>query len=380
MDSQLSARIRSWMFEEALPFWTDAGLDRTLGGAVESVALDGRRPAGAPFKRTRVACRQIYVFSHAELLGWPGAAAAADHVYEHLVTRFWLGPDKGWARRVTPEGVLLDPTPDLYDFAFALFALGWRHKARKDPDAIALAHHTLDYMDRCFRHPGGEGFNAALPPALPREQNPHMHTIEAALVLAETSGDARFVALADEIATLFKTKLCRLPEGVLPEFFDDAWRPVDGEKGRWIEPGHQFEWAWILAQHQKLTGADHRPVVEALVTWAEAKGVDPASQVTFNGVRDDGVPVDKGSRGWPNTERIKGWIGLAELTGCDPWPAVQGSAQLLLDRYLKLAPRGCWIDQFDENGVPKSDTIPTSTLYHVFLAFAEALRYAEAKP
>jgi mannose/cellobiose epimerase-like protein (N-acyl-D-glucosamine 2-epimerase family) len=375
-DVKLRVQMNAWLKDDALPFWANQGLDRRHGGAVESFAMDGRNPSGVDFKRARVACRQIYVFSHAELLGWQGAKAAADHLYSHFVERFWQGPDKGWARRVTMEGVLLDPTPDLYDYAFALFALGWRYKARKETEALSLAHQTLDYMDRHFRHPDGEGFHAVLPPTLPREQNPHMHTIEAAVVLAEASSEARFRDLADEIAALFKRRICRLPEGVLPEFFDHAWRPVAGDKGRWIEPGHQFEWAWILSQHQKLTGADNAAVGQALVAWAERYGVDQAGQITFNGVRDDGAPLDRGSRCWPNTERMKGWIGLAELTGADPWPAVDGSARLLLNRYLGKAPKGCWIDQFDVAGNLKGEIIPTSTLYHVFLAFAEALRFA----
>lgn len=379
MDAALKHAVTSWMFDKALPFWAGTGLDRVHGGAVESFALDGVSPSGVTFKRTRVACRQIYVFSHAELLGWHGAAAASDHLYEHFVARFWQGPDQGWARRITTAGDLLDPTPDLYDYAFALFALGWRYKARKDTGALTLAHQTLDYMDRHFRHPGGAGFHAVLPPSLPREQNPHMHAIEAALVLADASGEARFRDLAIELADLMRTRLCRMPEGVLPEFFDDDWRPIEGDKGRWIEPGHQFEWAWILAQHHQVTGQDSLDLVQALVAWAEKHGVDPATNATYNGVRDDGVPLDKGSRTWPNTERMKGWIGLAELTGINPWPAVEGSAQFLLDRYIGQAPMGCWIDQFDAAGTPRSDAIPTSTLYHIFLAFAEALRFAEAR-
>jgi len=38
--------------------------------------------------------------------------------------------------------------------------------------------------------------------------------------------------------------------------------------------------------------------------------------------------------------------------------------------------RGPWIDQFNEHGAPSLDTVPASTLYHVFLAFAEVLRVA----
>jgi mannose/cellobiose epimerase-like protein (N-acyl-D-glucosamine 2-epimerase family) len=376
MIQTLASGVEQWLRQEALPLWTTHGLDQDFGGVIEAFALDGRTPAPIPFKRARVSCRQVYVFSHAQVLGWRGADAAADHAYQFLVNRFWQGEGAGWVRRVTPRGAIEDGTPDLYDYAFALFALGWRYRATGDHHALGLAHRTMDIIDARFRHPGGHGFHNELPAALPRQQNPHMHLMEAALVLAEVADDQRFLALADELATLFKTRLARFPEGVLPEFFDDDWRPVAGEKGRWIEPGHLFEWAWILAQHAKVSGADHVSQVRALVAWAERHGVDPKTGFTVNGVRDDGVPIDAGTRTWPNTERIKGWLGLYELTGEDPTTAVVEATNVLMDRIFGLAPAGAWIDAFNSEGLPSVATIPTSTLYHVFLAFSEVLRLA----
>jgi N-acylglucosamine 2-epimerase/mannose-6-phosphate isomerase len=376
LDAADLARIRHWMFACTLPFWAETGLDLKHGGPVETLTPDGARSAGGNFKRTRVTCRQVYVYSHAELLGWTGARAAADCVYAFLTQRLWRGPDQGWPRTVDVRGDVLDPTPDLYDYAFALFALGWRYKVRRTTETLELAHLTLDLIEARFRHPAG-GFHSQLPPTLPRQQNPHMHLTEAMLVLGEASGDDRFFRVAAETTRLFKEKFAT-PDGVLREFFDDALAPAAGEEGRFVEPGHQFEWAWILAQHQKLTGADHTAIVRALVGCAEARGVDPRTQATFNRVRDDGLALDRGSRTWPNTERIKGWIGLHELTGVAADQPVAGSAKLLFDRYLTGPfPEGAWMDAFDAEGRPASEVIPTSTLYHLFLAFAEILRCAD---
>lgn len=366
---------RAWMFETALPFWCDAGLDRVRGGAQESLSPDARGPGASTFKRSRVAARQIYVFSHAELLGAPGAAAAADHVYAHFVERFWTGWDTGWARKLGANGEILEAGLDLYDSAFALFALGWRYKARKDADCLRFAHRTLDLVEAGLRLPEGLGYYARLPAERLREQNPHMHLIEAALVLAESSGEDRFRALSDEIADLFLTRVCQLPEGILPEFFEFGWQPSSAPGSDWVEPGHQFEWAWILARQQALTGHDHAAAITALVGWAERHGVDPASHSTFDRVARNGRPLDRGSRTWPNTERIKGWIGLAETTGADPRPAIAESLGLLMERHLGQAPRGGWIDRFDADGRPVAGDIPGSTLYHVFLAFSEILRW-----
>ena len=377
------AELHAWMFDAAIPAWLGGVAVHALGGPEESLTLDGRGPAGAAFRRTRVCARQIYVMSHAALLlqAMPGRQGQADAAracalayFEHFADRMWMGPDRGWLRTIAPDNSPLDETLDLYDHAFAVFALGWLYRAFGDARARVLAHATLDVLEGRLRHPGGLGFHHAWPATGPRQQNPHMHLCEAALVWAQMGGEPRFAALADEMARLCTRHLVRMPEGVLPEFFDADWAPLAKEAGQRVEPGHLFEWAWILAQHHKLTGHDHAPVIGALVRWAERHGVDPGTQITYNALHGDGAVIDRGSRVWPNTERMKGWIGAHEAIGLDPWPAVVGSAAALLDRFLAPAPRGMWIDALDAQGAGCAPNIPTSTLYHLFLAFAETLR------
>ena len=89
-----------------------------------------------------------------------------------------------------------------------------------------------------------------------------------------------------------------------------------------VEPGHQFEWAWILANYSRLGEVALNDEISALVAWSERHGVDPASGATFNQVRDDGEPLDRGSRTWPNTERLKGHLAVFELHGGTPHPAI----------------------------------------------------------
>jgi N-acylglucosamine 2-epimerase/mannose-6-phosphate isomerase len=112
----------------------------------------------------------------------------------------------------------------------------------------------------------------------------------------------------------------------------------------------------------------------ALVDFSERYGVDPKTGIAFQVVRDDGVPLDRSSRTWPNTERIKGHLALFEAAGRDPRPAVSSSARLLLDHYLATEVPGLWMDHFDADGRAIAANVPASTLYHVFLAFAEVLR------
>ena len=75
-------------------------------------------------------------------------------------------------------------------------------------------------------------------------------------------------------------------------------------------------------------------------------------------------------------EGIKGWLALEEFTGVDASGAVQRSLDALFAWHLKHDVPGCWHDAFDADGRPLTSTVPASTLYHVFLAFAEVLRLA----
>jgi len=363
--------VRRWLFADALPLWADSGLDRENGGFHETLDFSGA-PGRSRMKRVRVAARQIYVYSHAGLLGFGDGARIAEHGMRFLISNAWRG-EEGWARTLTPDGAVHDPTPDLYDQAFVLFALAWRFRAAGDEEARRFAARTLDVIHTRFRHPDGQGFVNALPHEGPRQQNPHMHLLEACLAAYEAFGDARYAALAEELTGLFTLRLFDPLSGTLAEFFNEDWSRAPGEAGRRVEPGHHFEWAWILNEKQRLLGGEMTPFVQQLIAFAEQRGISAAG-FAVDALRDDGVVLEGGSRTWPNTERIKGHLALFECAGTDPRSPVSKAARLLLDRYFDVPVRGGWMDRFDAVGNGVAKDMPASTFYHVFLAFAELLR------
>lgn len=373
---QEAERARQWMFQKALPFWAEVGVDRVRGGFHEALGLDGR-PLVDGDRRLRVTCRQIYVYSHAATLGYqPGLGVAWDG-FEYLTEKGWLGRQGGWARLLTADGRVRDATPELYDHAFALFALGWLHRASGDPRPLAWAHRTLDFLEAQLRHPSA-GFLNTRPSRGWRLQNPHMHLLEAALVLYETSGHARFAELAVELATLFSGRFYDPRSATVIEALTDRLARAPGPPGRRAEPGHHFEWAWLLAGYQRLLGEPMAEMARALTAFGERVGVHPVTGATYNAVEADGTLVDGGSRTWPNTERVKAHIALFELDGTDPRGPVAQSTRLLLDVYLAHRPAGTWMDQFDLDGNPIATTIPSATFYHLFVAFAELWRVEPA--
>src|SRR5690606_3623605 len=147
----------------------------------------------------------------------------------------------------------------------------------------------------------------------PRQQNPHMHLLEAALINLEATGDARFRKIADEIVGLFRDHFFHAPSRTLGEYFNEDLSELPGEKGLLTEPGHQFEWAWILAGYQRATGINMSHYVKALVESGERHGVDVVTRETFNVVRRDGVVLDRGTRVWPNAERVQAAVALFEI-------------------------------------------------------------------
>ena len=377
MNKSIFKDLRHWIFEEALPFWGEQGVDWQHGGFVERFALDG-----TPYtreKRVFVVCRQIYVFAHASMLGLPNGAALAEHGYRFLLKAAL--PEGGWARWVDETGRPIDRTPDLYVLSFVLFAIAWYYRVSGDQSCLPHARTTFDFVEATMREASGRGFLHERPVSGPLQQNPHMHLVEALLALAEFTGEQRFLDGAREIVSLFKDRLYDERTGTLPEFFADGWERLDSDAGRVTEPGHQFEWAWILANYRRLGAGDFTSLIVGLHASAERFGVDPSTQATYNAVRDDGLVLNKASRIWPNTERIKAAVALFEITGRPPQADIVGSARLLLDRYLAPpAPAGLWFDQLNAQGLPAVDKIPTSSLYHLFLAFAEVLRIESILP
>ena len=368
-----SRRLVDWAFDQALPFWATHGVDRRHGGFVEALELGGA-PLDPGFKRVRAMARQVYVFSHATLLGWRPGRPIAEEGFDYLIKRAWRRDQGGWARRLNTQGDVLDATPDLYDTAFCLFALSWYFKASQDVAARDVMRSTARLVPTVFAHPTGEGFIHWVGATCWRQQNPHMHLLEACLAAHSADPDGPYADLGRPLVDLFKRRFFDQTTGTLGEFFTADWARAPGDDGRLVEPGHHFEWAWILSQAEAQFGSSAHQEATALIAFAETHGVDPDTGATFDAVWSDGTPKSRASRTWPNTERLKAAIATDVYGEGVNRAAIEQTAECLMDRYFAPAPKGAWIDHFNDAGEPIATTIPASTFYHVFLAIAELIR------
>lgn len=363
----MTTRIRRWLRDDALPLWSDMGVDRGLG-FVERLGWDGR-PDLLAAKRIRVQARQIYVFSHAAIVGLaPNGVAVAtegvDFLFRHA---FPDGVDAGAVASLSRDGTVTDSRRDTYDHAFLLFAFSWYHRATGCPRAGAALVTLLAPIDR-LRHPSGEGWSDDDRRAGHRSQNPHMHLLEAMLAAWEATRDDRFLGRANELVRLFRTRMVAGREA-LHEGYAADWSPLAADDGGHIEPGHHCEWVWLLHWYARAAGTAVPAEAETLFAFAARHGAGGRPPFLCDQLHADGRVRRSNTRAWPQVEAIKARIARANGGAAE----IDGLVEGLFDRFLTHPVPGGWIDWTDADGRPIVDTIPASTFYHLFLAFAEVL-------
>ena len=368
--------LGAWLAGTLVPAWAARAVRPGEAGYLEYLGAD-RQPDLRPRHSCLVTARLVYVFSHAHLLDPTGPGlAAAEHGYRFL-TEACADRDGRFRHAVTADGTAIDGRSDLYDLAFVLFACAWFARATGTREPLERAERLMGFIERRMAAAHG-GFAEDDQGTLPRRQNPHMHLLEACHALAEASGDQRWLERAGRLVDLLRERLIDPQTRTLGEFFTVDWRPAAGAAGALREPGHHFEWVWLLHHHARLTGdpkaaglADH------LHGFALAHGLVRSAEgwpIVLDGVDQDGTPVAATRLLWPQTEAIKAETARLEFLG-------DGSARARLDghlaalfRYWLDAETGLWVNQLDASNQPIVAEIPVRVLYHVMLALAETVR------
>lgn len=356
------AQAQDWLTRQALPLWLNHGVDWQRGAFHEDIDPVTLAPR-ADFRRLRVAARQTYVFAQGAKLGVPRAAEAAQLGLDFL-RRIARQPDGGYASRFSLDNTPQGSGRDLYDHAFVLLAFA-------HVGAAADARALVAYLDAHFIHPAG-GLRESVPDALPRRQNPHMHLLEALLAAAEMFADWSYLDRADALIDLFLDRLLQPGEAALPEFFNETFQPVR-EAGRFqAEPGHHFEWVWLLSEHRRLSAAagrtprDTTAAAASLLEFGEAHGADAAGNLLME-MWSDGTARPGPVRIWPTTEWVKA------LSRDRPQGLAHGLAAL--GRFMQGMPAGLWHERAHNGVLLAGETCPASSLYHIACCILEARRH-----
>jgi mannose/cellobiose epimerase-like protein (N-acyl-D-glucosamine 2-epimerase family) len=373
-ETELAARARAWLLDRHLPIWRTHGWDAKHGGFHERLHPD-LTPTELGYKRLVVQCRQIYVYSHACLLGQRGDnERAAREGYAFLTRHYRDKRNGGWYFTVTPDGQKLDGRKDFYGHAFVLFALGWYHRATKDVTALSAAEDTLEALKIKLHEPRHGGFHVAADEAWnvlpgPRLQNPHMHLLEGLMALDEAAPAAVYRDEAAKIVDLFLAKFFN--GQTLGEYFRADWSP-DPQRGHIVEPGHHFEWSWLLERYaRRFQRPEARAAADTLFEFGRGHGLD----AQFGGVYDEvdrfGRVLNDKKRIWPLTECLKAYAQRPHLR-----LELARHVRFLFERYLK--DDGRWNEHLDRRLNVVNAAMPGSTSYHLFLGLTEALTALEA--
>ncbi len=364
---------REWAVRKALPLWSGAGFEPAESLFRERLDFSGAPVAAA--RRLTTQARQIYVLAHAALLGWrpEGRQQALDAAHAAIAKYFMPDGRPGWVFSIGADGARSDARRELYAHAFALFGLAWAWRLAPDARFLEARDATLALLDGPFQGPGGGYLSYLGDSGAERLQNPHMHLLEAMLAWHDATGDAQFLDRANAIGALFMGTFFQRDTGALPEYFGPAWSRLDAARGRLVEPGHHFEWAWLLHRLQQASGLATQAVARPLYDHACRFGRD-AEGLIVDCLRDDGVVVTASRRTWPHTEAIKAHAAAHEQGDAGAEAQAAEVWDVMFAQFLSGAAPGGWRDHLDPAGAPLHAYMPATTLYHVFCAIAEANR------
>lgn len=379
-DSGMNTSLVDWLRSEALPWWATQGVDWIEGGFFERFNHDGR-VINEP-RRARVVARQIYVFATAaQLKLCPDSGKIVDHGLDFLLSRMQK-TDGTFVSSVSSEKDLEQSPFCLYEHAFVIFCFAKAYGL--DPVKYAclkpLAVKLLETMRRGWSHPS-IGFEEAQPRSLPLQSNPHMHLFEAAIawIGQDPSCDSPWFALAEELCSLCLAKFIDPTSGAIRELFDGEWQAYSAECGQLIEPGHQFEWAWLFVNWSQISGNSNAiDFARRLINCGETYGVDPVRNVAINSLSPALTPLDQSAKLWPQTERLKAWcaaLSVAETaTEAEVARRKVAQAQTGLQQYLFGHVKGLWQEVLRSDGTWSCEPTRASSLYHIVCSCETLIR------
>jgi mannose-1-phosphate guanylyltransferase/mannose-6-phosphate isomerase len=352
-----AAWYSAWLRDAALPLWASAGVDSAGGLFHEALSVDGA-PVEGP-RRARAQARQVFVFASAVTAGYGDQWLPVAKTGWARFVEAYRRPDGLFINLAAADGTPIDTEADIYEQAFALLAMAALQAADPSERSLAIEAERTRAALQARRVPAG-GFRENGPH--PYQANCHMHLFESAMAWEKTGG-RDWTVLSDELAALAMTRFIDPDSGALREFFDAEWNALQGEGGL-VEPGHQFEWAWLLERWGVARGDASARAAARRLFENGLRGVDPVREVAVNALWEDFSVRDGAARLWPQTEHLKAAIVLGDEA--QALRAARGLAQ-----YLDVPARGAWRDKLRPDGGFIEEPAPATSFYHLMVAVLE---------
>lgn len=363
-------RCQHWLTQHALPRWQKTQSNQN-GIFAEGLLSDGQE-FRHDVLRFRVQPRQVYVFAHATELGLIDGRNQVLAAIEKGFAYFG-SPSSGYRFALCKGSNNKSHAINLYEQAFALLGFAWHYKLTSNNNSLVAMEAIYRYITTDLWDTERGGFFLTKGNDVNKGQNPHMHLFEALMVSYEHTDNPVWLERAAKIYQLFQTHFMQSDH--LAEFFQEDFS-LDLETGTHIDPGHHYEWIWLLSHYQKLTGVKVDKTIDVLYHFAQQYGHNNNGLVRDE-IYANGTPLRSTSRLWCQTEYLKACIALWERDPSDTRRvAVSQAVERIFVHYLDTALPGLWVDQVDCKDEPLNEHSPASSFYHLFLAFSELLRIA----
>jgi mannose-6-phosphate isomerase len=362
----LFSSVQQHFQDVIVPLWQGPGWNADM--ALPYEALDAEHQPLPPQRYRAMACaRQLYLF--ASLIGQvPAAEERASALFRSLQRHFHDAEHGGWFYSIDSHGAPLDQRKDLYTHAFILFACAHYWDKVREPLVESVLNAALEVIARRFAT--GDGLYEA---SLDHDwstlgsgplQNPLMHLAEAFLATLSVREDRTVQRALVELCTAMRKHFIDAQHGVLME------KPL-GSVDNWFEPGHQFEWYFLLESSELLRGSKLHASLERAFTFTEQLGVDQQTGAVraMLDLGPDGGSRDATQRIWAQAEYLR-----ALTLRPHSEPAVLRQLQALQQHSLHS--RG-WYECRDEQGHVSRRDMPSTTPYHLatcYRGLAEYLR------
>ena len=146
------------------------------------------------------------------------------------------------------------------------------------------------------------------------------------------------------------------------------------DSASWVEPGHQFEWSWLLSRWalSRRNGAA-TTAASRLLAIGEDHGVDRRRNVAVDELDDGFAVLSDTARLWPQTERIKAWDAALsdgrEARTRRPSPSAIFSERSRVCRSTSLVrPPGSGTNRCGAMAASLLQDCRASSLYHIVCA------------
>jgi mannose-6-phosphate isomerase len=358
--------VQQHFHEVIVPLWQGPGWNPQL--ALPYEALDAEHRPLPPQRYRAMACaRQLYVFS--QLIGdaaAPFAEERAAALFRSLQRHFHDAEHGGWFYSIDPQGAPLDRRKDLYTHAFILFACAHYWAKVREPLVESVLNAALEVVAQRFAR--GDGLYEA---SLDQDwsllgggplQNPLMHLAEAFLATLAVREDQAVQAALLTLCQAMQQHFIEPQHGVMME------KPL-GAVDNWFEPGHQFEWYFLLASSPLLRGSALHHSLERAFAFTEQRGVDPKSGAVcaMLELQPQASVKDATQRIWAQAEYLR-----ALTLRADGQAALQRQLQALQEHFLHA---GGWHECLNASGAVSRRDMPSTTPYHLATCYRGLANY-----